>query len=220
MSSPFDVRRLTPCFNEAVADAAALHARQGRKGTPVPFIAHLLGVASIALEFGADEDQAIAALFHDAIEDAPDEIGPDSVRRWIGFKYGATVLSIVEGCTDADVKPKPPWKTRKEQYVDHIAVAEPSVLLVSAADKLHNARAVLADYRIDGETLWDRFNKEAGKRGTVGYYRGLVTAFRRRCDALNVAASAPLRRLLHELDVVVSTLESETGCTGEWPVPA
>jgi GTP pyrophosphokinase len=95
-------------FSEALRGAAELHARQVRKGTKIPYIAHLLGVASIALHHGADEDEAIAALLHDAIEDAPVELGPDWVRKWLRFRFGEHVLNIVEGCTDADVKPKPP----------------------------------------------------------------------------------------------------------------
>ena len=107
-----EIRAMSARFTEALAGAANLHAAQGRKGTDTPYIAHLLGVASIALEYGGDEDVAIAALLHDAIEDAPDALGPGWVRRWMAFRFGPRVLEIVEGCTDTDKDPKPEWVER------------------------------------------------------------------------------------------------------------
>src|SRR5882762_942854 len=107
---------LSSRFSEALRGAADLHATQFKKGTTIPYIAHLLGVASIALHHGADEDEAIAALLHDAIEDAPRDLGANWVRNWLRFRFGEAVLSIVEGCTDADVSPKPVWRVRKEAY--------------------------------------------------------------------------------------------------------
>ena len=197
-------------FSEALRGAADLHAKQVRKGTKIPYIAHLLGVASIALQHGADEDEAIAALLHDAIEDAPVELGANWVPNWLRFRFGERVLDIVEGCTDADVKPKPPWRARKEAYVARVPKEPASVVLVSAADKLHNAGAILSDYREIGDALWPRFNKDAGKAGTVGYYRGLVTAYR---------ATGHHPRLVRELDAVVTQIEKETGHPGVWPLP-
>ena len=201
---------LSSRFSEALGGAADLHAKQFRKGTKIPYIAHLLGVASIALHHGADEDEAIAALLHDAIEDAPEELGADWVRDWLRFRFGERVLHIVEGCTDADVRPKPPWRVRKEAYVARVPKERASVVLVSAADKLHNAGAILSDYREIGNPLWPRFNKDAGKAGTIGYYRGLVTAYR---------ATGHHPRLVRELDVVVTQIEKETGHPGVWPLP-
>ncbi len=198
-------------FSEALRGAADLHAKQTRKGTTIPYIAHLLGVASIALHHGADEDEAIAALLHDAIEDAPEELGANWVRKWLRFWFGERVLDIVEGCTDADVKPKPKWRVRKEAYVARIAKEPSSVVLVSASDKLHNAGAILSDYREIGDALWDRFNKDARKAGTVGYYQGLVTAYQ---------ATGHHPRLVRELDAVVTQIEKETGHPGVWPLPA
>ena len=131
---------LSTRFEEALVFAAQLHREQTRKGTTIPYIAHLLGVASIVLEYGGDEDEAIAALLHDAIEDQ----GGASTREEIRRRFGETVVAIVNGCTDAEVIPKPPWRARKEDYIAHMAHASPSVRLVSAADKLHNARAILA----------------------------------------------------------------------------
>ena len=110
-------------------------------------MAHVLGVASIALHHGADEDEAIAALLHDAIEHAPKALGADWVPTWLRFRFGERVLDTVEGCTDADVQPKPKWRVRKEAYVAHVRKASGSVALVSASDKLHNASAIRADYR-------------------------------------------------------------------------
>lgn len=162
---------LTDRFEEALAFAARLHRAQIRKGTAIPYVSHLLAVAGIALEHGADEDEAIAALLHDAVEDQ----GGDATRQEIRRRFGDRVAQIVDGCTDAETTPKPPWRERKERYVAHIAEASPSVLLVSAADKLHNARAILADLRTCGEAVWTRF--KGGKEGTLWYYRSLVEAF-------------------------------------------
>lgn len=201
---------LTPRFSDALGLAADLHARQMRKGTRIPYVAHLLGVASIALHHGADEDEAIAALLHDSIEDAPADLGSSGVRSWLRFRFGDRVLSIVEGCTDTDIVPKPAWRVRKEAYVAHVAQQSASVILVSASDKLHNASAILSDYRDVGEALWHRFNPEAGKAGTTGYYRGLVAAYR---------ASGQHQTLVRELDRVVTDLEAAVGHRGVWPLP-
>jgi GTP pyrophosphokinase len=203
-----DLIPLSPRFAEAMRGAADLHATQMRKGTRIPYIAHLLGVASIALHYGAGEDEAIAALLHDAIEDAPRELGANWVRNWIRFRFGERVLTIVEGCTDADVTPKPSWLTRKRDYVARVVHEPASVILVSASDKLHNATAVLTDFREIGDELWPRFNRDAGKSGVIGYYRGLVTAYR---------ATRHHPRLIRDLDRVVSTIEHEAGHAGVWP---
>ena len=201
---------LSSRFSEALRGAADLHAKQVRKGTKIPYIAHLLGVASIALHHGADEDEAIAALLHDAIEDAPRDLGANWVQNWLRFRFGERVLDIVEGCTDADISPKPPWRKRKEDYVARLPNEPLSVVLVSASDKLHNASAILSDYREIGDNLWKRFNPEAGKEGTIGYYRGLVTAYQ---------TTRHHPRLVRELDAVVTQIEEETGHVGAWPLP-
>jgi (p)ppGpp synthase/HD superfamily hydrolase len=207
-------RPLTTRFTDALALAANIHRGQARKGTQVPYMAHILGVAAIALEHGANEEEAIAAILHDGIEDAPKRLGASGVRGAIEERFGAEVLKIVEGCTDSDAQPKPPWNRRKEQYVRRIAQEDASTLLVSASDKLHNARAILSDFRIDGIRVFDRFDKEAGMGGTIGCYRGLVIAFR----AQNKRLEDPrLPRLLNELDRTVTALEQETGVVGKWP---
>jgi (p)ppGpp synthase/HD superfamily hydrolase len=162
---------LSDKFSEALELAAEMHRDQYRKGTPIPYVSHLLAVAAIVLEHGGSENEAIAALLHDAIEDA----GGDTARQRIRARFDDQVVRIVEGCTDAETIPKPPWRKRKEAYIAHLAQACPSVLLVSCADKLHNARSIQADYRVQGEALWRRF---AGRRwGTLWYYRALADRF-------------------------------------------
>ena len=121
--------------------------------------------------------------------------GGDRIRRLIRERYGENVLAIVEGCTDTDQTPKPPWRKRKEDYIAHVRHASPSIRLVSMADKLHNARSILQDYRVMGENVWKRFT--GGKDGSLWYYRSLVEVFRE-------SGSSPL---LDELDRVVSELE-------------
>ncbi len=148
------------------------------------------------MEAGGDEDEAIAALLHDVIEDVPAG-GADRVRAEIRTLFGDDVLRIIEGCSDSDTQPKPPWRERKGRYIQHLGEAERGVLRVAAADKLHNARAVLSDLRELGEPLWDRFN--ASKEESLWFYRALVDALRR--------ADAP-RGLTDELDRVVTEIES------------
>ncbi len=186
---------LSQRFEDALVYAARLHAKQIRKGTTIPYVSHLLSVASIVLEHGGNEVEAIAALLHDAIEDQ----GGTETREEIRRRFGDAVVSIVDGCTDAEVIPKPPWKERKEQYIARLSHASPSILLVSAADKLHNARAILGDYRALGENLWDRFN--GGKEGTLWYYKSLVDAFKQ------AAAGTALAPLIGELERVVGEIE-------------
>jgi (p)ppGpp synthase/HD superfamily hydrolase len=182
---------LSPRFEEALIFAAQLHAHQTRKGTDIPYIAHLLAVTGLVLENEGSEDEAIAALLHDAVEDQGGAATREEIRR----RFGATVAEIVDGCTDSDVNPKPPWRRRKEGYVARLRAASPSVRLVSAADKLHNARTILADFRASGESVWERFT--GGRDGTLWYYRALADAFR-------AGASSPL---VEELDRVVTEIE-------------
>jgi len=184
----------SPRLVKALAVAAQLHADQRRKGTDVPYLSHLLGTCSIALDYGADEDEAIAALLHDAIED----VEPVEEARAAVASFGERVLHIVEGCTDSDTHPKPPWRARKERYVAHVADADASVLLVTAADKLHNARSVLADLRRHGASTWDRFT--GGRDGSLWYYRAMVGALR-----ANLAHDPDL---VDELDRAVSEMEA------------
>jgi GTP pyrophosphokinase len=159
---------LSQRFEEALVFAKKLHASQYRKGNQVPYIAHLLAVAAIVLENGGNEDEAIAALLHDAIEDQGGAATREKIRR----RFGDEITAIVDGCTDADSNPKPPWKERKKAYLEKLPSASSSVILVSAADKLHNARTILNDYRLIGEKVWSRFT--GGKKDTMWYYREVV----------------------------------------------
>jgi len=165
-------------FEEALVFAARLHRGQTRKGSEVPYVAHLLAVAAIALEHGATEDEAIAALLHDSIEDQSASFGgAEKLRAEIRARFGEAVLAVVEGCTDADTIPKPPWRERKQRYLEHLAKAQRSVLLVACADKLHNVRSTVADLARseDREAYWKRFN--GGRDGTLWYYRTLARIF-------------------------------------------
>ncbi len=183
---------LTERFAEALEYANWLHREQRRKGSGVPYISHLLGVCALTLEYGGGEDEAIAALLHDAIEDQ----GGAAARAEILRRFGERVTEIVDGCTDTDESPKPPWRARKEAYIRHVAEASRSVRLVSACDKVHNARSLEMDYRIYGEALWDRFT--GGRSGTLWYYRAMV-------NALREAGDSPV---VGELDRVVTELET------------
>jgi (p)ppGpp synthase/HD superfamily hydrolase len=178
-------------FDRALAYAAVIHAGQVRKTNNVPYIAHLLGVASIALEYGADEDDAIAALLHDAGEDA----GGEGRIADIQVRFGDKVAKIVEGCTDSLTIPKPEWRERKEKYIAHLESADAPTILVSAADKLYNTRAILRDLRREGDGVFGRFKGK--KEGTLWYYRALVTAFRKHGE----------NELIDELDRVVTEVE-------------
>jgi GTP pyrophosphokinase len=188
---------LSPDFAEALTFAAQLHNAQTRKGAEIPYISHLLCVAGLVLEYGGTEDEAIAALLHDAVEDQGGQPTLERIRR----RFGSAVAQIVESCSDADVVPKPEWRRRKEAYVAHVGDASESARLVSAADKLHNATAILRDYRRLREGLWMRFN--GGKDGTLWYYRSLVEAYK-------AAGPHPIQ---DELDRVVSELEAEVSRT-------
>jgi len=182
-------------FDRALAYAAQLHGKQIRKRTERPYIGHLLGVTSVVIEYGGDEEMAIAALLHDAVEDQ----GGLPRLREIRKKFGQRVAHIVDGCTDSYSEPKPSWMERKRAYIERVGRESAEVRLVSAADKLSNARETLRDYRLHGDHVFERF---AGKKeGTLWYYRALVVAFRK-------TGSHPL---VEELDRVVSELESLAG---------
>lgn len=181
---------LGPRFIDAFIFAADKHGSQTRKQTGIPYIAHLMSVAALVLENGGDEDQAIAALLHDVVEDCGGQPVLEEVRR----RFGTRVAHIVESCTDSDVNPKPPWRERKETYLKHLRHADSDIRLVSAADKLHNAREILKDYRQDGERVWQRFK---GKReGTLWYYRALADEL----SSGNTWLATELQRVVSELE--------------------
>ena len=163
--------KLSQRFSEALQYAADLHQNQTRKGSPTPYLAHLLAVTALVLEDGGDEDQAIAALLHDAVEDQ----GGIQTLEEIRSKFGKRVAEIVEGCTDSYTTPKPPWRERKEGYIEHLRHAPEEIWRVSLADKLHNARSIRDDLWRYGPKVWARFN--GGKDGTLWYYTTLVQVF-------------------------------------------
>jgi (p)ppGpp synthase/HD superfamily hydrolase len=154
-----------------------------------------MAVASLVLEAGGDEDMAVAALLHDVVEDCGGMPRLREIRR----QFGPRVARIVEGCTDSFVQPKPAWIERKRQYLHEVKHADAETRLVSAADKLHNVRTILADYRKDGEEIWKRFNGK--KEGTLWYYRALSDEYQRRNR----------NRITRELALAVAELERETG---------
>jgi (p)ppGpp synthase/HD superfamily hydrolase len=191
-------QKITPLgarFERALVFATQKHAGQHRKGTTVPYVGHLLGVASLVLEAGGDEDLAIAALLHDVVEDC----GGAPMLKEIRRRFGKRVAYVVEGCTDSDLTPKPPWLERKKAYIAHLRTADSDTRLVSAADKLYNVRSIVAAYREIGEKVWKRF---LGKRdGTLWYYRALLDEFKRK-------QATPLIR---ELERAVIELEAVVG---------
>jgi (p)ppGpp synthase/HD superfamily hydrolase len=184
---------LTSKFDEALAYAVDLHRYQPRKGSGVPYVSHLLSVAALVLEHGGTEEQAIAALLHDAVEDQGGKPTAEAIRA----RFGDGVAEIVDGCTDTDRTPKPPWRERKEAYLARVRREPAHVRLVSAADKLHNARTMVTDLRIHGPVLWSRFN--AGRDETLWYLGALVEAFR---EAGTTPVVEELARTVAELEAV------------------
>lgn len=164
--------KLTERFEQALVYATRLHAHQIRKATGVPYISHLLSVTALVLEDGGDEDEAIAALLHDAVEDQ----GGKATRAEIYRLFGERVGSIVDGCTEFDSEIKPPWRDRKERYLEQLRQGTPSVRRVALADKLHNARTIVQDYRQQGEAIWSVFS--TGKEGILWFYHSLLDLYR------------------------------------------
>lgn len=188
-------RVVAPRFIEALGYAARLHAKQIRKRTGRPYFGHLLSVTSIVMEYGGDEEMAIAALLHDAVEDQ----GGLPRLREIRKKFGTRVAQIVDGCTDSYTEPKPPWRERKLAYIERVAGEPNDVRVVSAADKLSNVRETIHDLRVHGDAVFEKFHGK--KEGTLWYYRALVGVFRK----------ARTNALIDELDRAVTELESLAG---------
>lgn len=158
-------------FERALVLARRLHEHQVRKGTTIPYVAHLLAVAGIVLEDGGTETQAIAALLHDA----PEDQGGMAALEEIRVLFGDAIAAIVESCTDSFEHPKPPWKERKLRYLKRLAEEPVETLEVSLADKVHNARAIVRDLEVHGPALWRRFN--VGAEEQLWYYRSLADVF-------------------------------------------
>ena len=184
-------RAPTNRFDQALAMAIDKHRSQFRKGSDIPYISHLMTVSGLVLENGGDEDQAIAGLLHDAVEDA----GGLETLEEIRVQFGDRVANIVWDCTDAWENPKPPWKDRKDAYVAKLPTKHPDSLLVSLADKVHNARAIRDDYREIGDEIWNRF--AGGKEGTIWYYRALSQTF---SEVMPGRLADALARLAAEFD--------------------
>ena len=189
------MRTLTPRFDEAVRYAREVHAGQDRKGTGVPYISHLLGVSSIVLDDGGSEDEAIAALLHDAAEDHGGRPRLEDIRS----RFGDAVARIVEDCTDSWDTPKQSWAERKRAYAEHARSLPATSLRVSVADKVHNTYAILRGLRTHGEQIWTRFN--ARPDDILTYYQSLVRAYRE-------AGGGPL---VDELERIVRGIEREMG---------
>ncbi len=186
---------ITDRFRRATDLALELHADQRRKRSPVPYAAHLFSVAALAMEHGGDEDEAIAALLHDAVEDQ----GGLETRARIAAEFGERVAAIVDGCTDGipdeETGERGPWRERKEAYVEHLKDCDLSVLLVANCDKLHNARSILSDQHEEGDAVFDRFS--AAKEETLWFYRAVSDICVARRDD----------RLSHELAWTVTEME-------------
>ncbi len=181
-------------FADALTWAAQLHSQQVRKGSGTPYIAHLLAVAALVLEHGADETEAIAALLHDAVEDQ----GGAATREAIRTRFGEEVVALVDWASDTDQVPKPPWRQRKEAHVARVRTAPAEAQRILAADKLHNARSLLADLDRHGSSLWSQF--QGGAAGTLWYYRAMSDAL---CDVPPVL-SAQLVAAVQQLERAVS----------------
>lgn len=191
MASFTETPQLSTRFEVALVYATRLHANQVRKGSGVPYISHLLSVAALVLEDGGNEDEAIAALLHDAIEDQ----GGAKTREEIRQRFGEKVISIVDGCTESETLPKAPWKERKLNYLEKIRLAGLEVQRISLADKLHNARSILADEDREGKEVWHKFT--GGKKGTLWFYRSLLEVYQQKSFSF----------LTQELARVISRLE-------------
>jgi (p)ppGpp synthase/HD superfamily hydrolase len=192
--------QLTPIMYTALELAFRLHGHDARKESQIPYLAHLLSVCALVQLDGGSQEEAIAALLHDAIEDKSTQIS----REEIGKQFGQKVLNIVKISSDTPSDyvggPKPPWKERKQAYIKHIYETDPALLRVTVADKVDNARAILADYQRIGDEVWKRFN--AGKDGQLWYYKSCVEAF---------AAAGFKGPLLEELRKLVDQLLKQSG---------
>lgn len=186
---------LTKRFNDALVLAVNLHDGQYRKGTSIPYAAHLLAVSALVLEYGGDENQAMAALLHDAVEDQ----GGAQTLSEIASRFGEDVSGIVADCSDSWETPKPPWRSRKDAYLEHLKVVPDRSKLVSCADKIHNGRAIARDIGLYGDSIWKRF--KGGRDGTLWYYSALLQVFQ---DTF-------IHPIVSELAEVVKELNAKVG---------
>jgi len=197
-----DTPLLSEKFTEATTYALEKHNSQIRKGSDVPYASHVLAVAAIVLEMGSNEDEAIAALLHDVVEDQ----GGAEAEAEIRARFGDRVADMVSANSDTDVVPKPPWRERKEAYIADVATKDVGAVRVSIADKLHNARMIVFDHRAVGDGLWDRFRTKSAP-DVLWYYESLLEAFDARRGELGpggVAALEELERTVAEMRAIVS----------------
>ncbi|MCG5431941.1 HD domain-containing protein [Mycobacterium sp. MYCO198283] len=187
---------LTERFRDALVYAEAKHRAQTRKGGTIPYVGHLLSVAGLVIEAAGTEDQAIAALLHDAAEDQ----GGEATLAEIRDVFGDAVATIVRECSDTVVTPKPPWRQRKQHYIDHLGETSEETLLVSTADKLDNARSMVRDYRRHGDALWERFTTK-DPQDHLWYYRSLLTVYRQRSTSW---LADDLERTVDELEELLN----------------
>jgi GTP pyrophosphokinase len=202
---------LSTRFDHALLFASQIHREQDRKKSGIPYISHLLGVTSIVLDYGGDEEMGIAALLHDAVEDH----GGRPMLKVIEQLFGARVAKMVDGCTDSyaeDPKKKESWERRKFRYLRRVRHEDAETRFVSAADKLYNVRAVLRDLRYDGEIIFTRFS--APKVKTLWYYRSLVREYRAG------GITHRLKPLIDDLDRVVTEVEHLSGVLATSPPPS
>ncbi|MBW4490229.1 MAG: HD domain-containing protein [Trichocoleus desertorum ATA4-8-CV12] len=197
----FEQTILTSRFEAALVYAVQLHAQQRRKVTGTPYVAHLLSVAALVLEDGGTEDEAIAALLHDAVEDQ----GGATTRAEISRRFGAAVVEIVDGCTEPDLQSGQGWQEHKLQYLEQIRQADPAVRRVALADKLHNARSLLVNFRLEGDGIWSQF--QGGKAGVLWLAERQVELFRQ------VSYSG----MVTELEQVVQALAWQVGVAATSP---
>lgn len=186
--------QLTTRFEEALVYATQLHSQQKRKITGVPYISHLLSVAALVLEDGGSEDEAIAALLHDAIEDQGGVATGEAIRQ----KFGDQVADIVEGCSESNIEPKPPWQERKQKYIQQLRRCSPEVLRIALADKLHNARCNLSEWYRYGDKAWSQQQRQR----TLWLYRSVIEI------AKSARVSSFLVRELEQVTLLLSSIKS------------
>jgi (p)ppGpp synthase/HD superfamily hydrolase len=203
-----DTPLLTERFDSALHYATRHHARQLRKGTPIPYAAHLLAAASLVLEMHGDEDEAIGALLHDVVEDGGGRRALDEIERAFGPAVARMVLDNSDWVGEPGSKPR--WYERKRAYVDSFPDKPPSSLRVCLADKLHNARSILLDYRTEGDLLWARFGQGQGIATRI-YYRELAAAFERERGRIGAAAEPYVDELRRVVDAITALAEEHQG---------
>jgi (p)ppGpp synthase/HD superfamily hydrolase len=207
-----DTPLLTTRFDAALHFATRHHARQLRKGTPIPYAAHILAVASLVLEMHGDEDEAIGGLLHDVVEDGGGRDALEAITREFGVEVAAIVAANSDTLDPKDdaSEGRAGWYARKRAYVDAFPRKSPAALRVSLADKIHNARSILTDYRTVGDALWARFGQGLGLATRV-YYRELVAAFERERDRLGPAAQPYVDELRMTVDAITALAEHHQG---------